>query len=280
MLSHPDALQAWDEIAPLIAHARECLLVLDYDGTLTPIVPDPAEAVLPNGAKELLDELRGIAGVHVAVVSGRALTDVRQRVGLDLTYAGNHGLEIEGPGIHFVDEGAAAMAGIVSLVCKDLQGAVAGFPGAFVEGKGLSVSVHSRRAPEEDEGRLAVAVNKVVGRYAEEIAVLPGSRILEIRPRVTSDKGTAARLILRSLGTESDVLPVCIGDDLTDEDMFRQFPKGITVRVGSCAASAAKYCLRAVPEVAEMLRRIRDLRRQGRRPSRRSRSKAALMRLK
>jgi len=259
-VSHPDALRAWDEIAPAITDAGECLLLLDYDGTLAPIVPDPEEAFLLPGMKELLDELRGIAGVHIAVVSGRALCDVRLKVGLDVTYAGNHGLEIEGSGIDFVDKDAKAAAGIVSRICEDLRDAVARIPGAVLEMKGLSASVHFRRVREEDEGRLAAAVHEAAARYSEQIAVLPGNKILEIRPRVTSHKGTAAQLILQSLSAGSDVLPVCIGDDLTDEDMFRQFPEGITVRVGRCEDSAAKYCLRGVPEVAEMLRRIRDLR--------------------
>src|SRR5436190_889820 len=83
-----------------IAAAGRVLLFLDFDGTLAPIVPDPHEARLPLRAREAMKALVRQPGVTLAIVSGRSLSDVRSRVGLEeAIYAGNHGFEIAGKGL-------------------------------------------------------------------------------------------------------------------------------------------------------------------------------------
>jgi trehalose 6-phosphate phosphatase len=251
-----DALLRWEDIARPLRDADGCLLLLDYDGTLSPIVDDPAAAAMPLETKDLLRELQGLPGARVAIISGRSLADLRSRVGLDLIYAGNHGLEIDGPGIHFVDERAVALAERMSALCDDLSAIVDEIPGAILERKGLSASVHFRRVHPPDEFRLAREVLRKAADYSNEIDILLGKKVLELRPRVTSNKGTAGRRILNAVGTRSSILPICIGDDRTDEDLFRHFPDGVTIVVGESDESAARYCLPGVPDVLEVLRRI------------------------
>ena len=89
----------WDTLQTRIRQARNLFLFLDYDGTLTPIVSRPEQALCPVKVKRLLETLRDLPGVHLAIVSGRSLEDVRRKVGVSgIVYAGNHGLEIEKPG--------------------------------------------------------------------------------------------------------------------------------------------------------------------------------------
>src|SRR5437763_590407 len=102
---HPaPALQVWPDIESKLVAAPECSLFLDFDGTLSPIVSDPYQAAPLPRAEELLRRLDRMPGMRIAIISGRNLNDIRSRVGLDLIYAGNHGLEIEGPGIDFIEE--------------------------------------------------------------------------------------------------------------------------------------------------------------------------------
>ena len=90
-----------DMIKHLIGNRHLCLF-LDYDGTLTPIVQRPQDAVLPTEARELLKDLSKSDRCEMAIISGRALSDIKKLVGLkNITYVGNHGMEIEGPNFNF-----------------------------------------------------------------------------------------------------------------------------------------------------------------------------------
>ena len=113
MLNHRcvHAFKVWVDIERALRSAAECFLFLDFDGTLSPIVSNPHQAELAPRAQDLLGGLQRMPGMRIAIISGRSLHDIRSRVGLDLTYAGNHGLEIGGPGIDFIEEHAAAMTG-------------------------------------------------------------------------------------------------------------------------------------------------------------------------
>src|SRR5204862_268023 len=98
--SPADAVQRM--LAPWLALRSTVALFLDYDGTLTPIVPSPEDAHLSEAARQSLEQAARTPNLDIVIVSGRALADVQQRVGVPgLTYVGNHGFEIEGPGISF-----------------------------------------------------------------------------------------------------------------------------------------------------------------------------------
>lgn len=97
-------LSVWSKVAMQLSNARHVLLLTDYDGTLTPIVERPELANLSKDIRRLLQTLAYQRYITVGVISGRALVDLKDKVGISgIIYAGNHGLEIEGPGISFVN---------------------------------------------------------------------------------------------------------------------------------------------------------------------------------
>src|SRR5437667_6410247 len=90
-------------IASEVESAGNLLIFLDFDGTLAPVVNDPTLASIPPETLRTLTSLAGLEKVSLAIISGRALADLKARVGLpNLIYAGNHGLEISGPGMYYL----------------------------------------------------------------------------------------------------------------------------------------------------------------------------------
>jgi trehalose 6-phosphate phosphatase len=189
-------------------------VLTDFDGTLSAIVRDPEAARPLPGAIPALEALAG-QGVLVGVVSGRAAADVRRRLGSDrLLVIGNHGLE-------WLEPGAAAAGARVSPVVQAAvdraAAAVPREPGVEVEHKGLSATVHVRRAPDPLAAR--ERVRAALERAAPPGVVLrPGRMSLEIRPAGAGDKGTATRDVVERHGLRGLLV---LGDDVTDLDMFR-----------------------------------------------------------
>ena len=250
----PSALERLPELAGRLA-GRRAVVFLDYDGTLSPIVAHPDLAVLAPDAREAMQRLARVA--TVAVVSGRALAGARALVGLDdIVYAGNHGFEIEGPGgtalsyevgREFLDDVARA---------RDVLGQRVGpIPGAWVEDKSHSLSVHYRQTPDDRVADVEAAVDAALAD-APRLRKHHGKRVFEIRPRIDWDKGRAVLWLLEALGLEGEeVLPLYLGDDVTDEDAFRALAgRGVGVLVAEeTRASAADYRLRDPDEVREFL---------------------------
>ncbi len=261
MLNHRcvHAFKVWLDIERPLRSAAECFLFLDFDGTLSHIVSNPHQAELAPRAQDLLGGLQRMPGMRIAIISGRDLHDIRSRVGLDLTYAGNHGLEIGGPGIEFIEEHAAATAGQIAAICADLSARLSAIPGALVEMKGLTASVHLRRIPNGRQAEAVAAVRQAVEPFSAVVQARAGKKILELVPRVNWDKGKAARKILQTVANSSAILPICVGDDVTDEDLFREFPQGINIRVGGHGNTAASFFLTGPQETLALLDRIGTL---------------------
>jgi len=239
---------------------RPLALLLDFDGTLAPPVEDPGQARIPRYAKSALEGLVKASGVVIAIVSGRALDDVRRRVGIDaIVYAGNHGLEIAGPGWTWAIEEARQARDIVTACCQRLRIRLRRVPGVVIEEKGLTASIHYRQTPPPLVEEVAAATfEEATQAPSGRLVVREGKQALELRPDVPHDKGTAARWILRRLygeAWERRIGVVYIGDDHSDEDAFRALADGaVTVRVGfGRYPTAAHYSVRDVDEVYEFL---------------------------
>jgi len=247
-------LEHLDEIRQTAGNARRILLLLDFDGTLAPIVESPGLAKLPEQTRSLIIKLNQEPRVTVAIISGRALSDLRQRIGLDLIYAGNHGLEIEGPGLHFQAPDLSHARLALDKAASDLAVRLQSVDGVLIENKGASLSIHYRRAAPSSIPVILSAVESACAPYAHLVELHHGKKVFEVRPNVKWNKGTAAQWILRQLGDEG-ILPVCIGDDKTDEDIFRALPASISIKVGD-GPTAARYRVSSSDQVRDVLQEI------------------------
>ncbi len=241
------------EVEERIRVARRVALFLDFDGTLAPLVPEPAGARMNEAVRQALAAISRQDRAVVAIISGRSLDHLRERVGLpNLIYAGNHGLEIEGRGLSFVEPIAAAARDELRAVTERLESALRTVPGAFVEYKVLTTSAHYRNVAVEDVGRVEQAVHEAIAPAAGLFRLGSGKMLWEILPRTEWDKGAAVRWILDRLGGE-DILSIYFGDDLTDEDAFRALPDGLTFKVGCTGATDARYRVSSPAAVEEFL---------------------------
>jgi len=220
---------------------------------------------MPEVTKELLRSLAEKPTVNVAIISGRSVHDLKQRIGLPLLiYAGNHGLEIEGPDFRFVEPAAQKTRPVLDQIHRILKQALSPLRGVIVEHKGLSLTVHYRMVEGSamDDFRRLFEQKMVGVRSLGRIKVTSGKKVHEVRPAVPWDKGKAISLLLERFAKVSPgerTVAIFLGDDSTDEDGFKVLRRngGITVFVGQEERpSAAEYFLRSPTEVQELLRRM------------------------
>jgi trehalose 6-phosphate phosphatase len=238
-------MESLPELARRIDLAKHVVVGLDFDGTLAPLQSQPDAVTLPEPVRTVLSRLASLPRVTPMIVSGRRLTDVAARVGLaNLIYAGNHGLEIRGPGLNFVEPTAAATEQRLHKVTENLRRRLSAVPGFLVEAKGLTTSVHYRNVQPEHRDELASAVREAVDADTTKLVLFTGHAIWEIRPRVSWHKGDAVVWTMQQLGIAASSLAFFLGDDRTDEDAFAALPDGITVKVGSPGTpTEARYWL-------------------------------------
>src|SRR5438128_1043660 len=137
---------ALSEVAARIRNAPRCLLCLDFDGTLAHFVGDPATARLSPPVDRALRALAAHDTLALAIVSGRDRTDLHHRVNIPgIIYAGNHGLDISGPGYMFIEPTAASRTEELRGLAQTLTTKLQGIEGVIVEYKGLTISVHYRQ---------------------------------------------------------------------------------------------------------------------------------------
>jgi trehalose 6-phosphate phosphatase len=255
-LDLPPVLDTLREAKGRIDRAGSLLLFLDFDGTLAPIVQEPMLAMLPAATRQVLDELVAHATITIAIVSGRSLGDVRGRVGIpDLIYAGNHGMEIEGRGLSFEHPQAAVLKGAIREITERIAAHAASLEGIEIESKGLTSSIHYRRAPRSAQIHLEAVLRDIVAPGDPNIELKEGKMVHEIRPRVDWDKGKAVAWIRKQLG-QPEALPIVAGDDTTDEDAFAAFDDAITICVAPQRPTAAKYQVQSPDGVRDYLERL------------------------
>jgi len=266
-------LSAWPRILEQIQKASQVLFLSDFDGTLTPIVERPEMAVIPEEIRSLLQALAHQKRFTVGVVSGRALADLKDRVSVDgIIYAGNHGFEIEGPGLNFVNPITEEIKPFFRIIRQILTLTLGTIKGVLVEDKGITLSVHYRQADEENAQRIKSLVEHAINGPAAMgiFKVTSGKKVYEVRPVVNWDKGKAIRLLMKRYGKggrKSGLFPIYLGDDLTDEDGFQiieKYGNGITVHVGGNGShSAAQYYLRSPDEVYRFIAKLLEYAQRG-----------------
>ena len=212
------------------------IIMLDLDGTLTPIAPRPQDASLPQATRRAIAALASRPGVHVAIVSGRGAADARRIVSVgNLWVIGNHGIELVGPeGEVEIAPQAEAFRGAMAQAARKISAAVTHVAGVMLEDKVWTLSVHHRLADSAVIPRLRASIEAIGEQFG--LRLTEGKRVLELRPPVEHDKGTAVLALARRLG---GLVPgtsvIFAGDDNTDEDAFRTLrrhtPDAVTIRV-------------------------------------------------
>ena len=265
-----DAAQVYSQVKELVA-TRRPVVFLDFDGTLSDITAHPDSATLVDGAAEALRALA--EQCPVAVISGRDLADVRERVKVDeVWYAGSHGLELMAPdGTYHENAGAADLIGTLARAACRLAEMIGDISGIELEHKRFAVAVHYRNADPAEIDRVTAAVRSL-GR-SEGLRTTAGRKVIELRPNLYWEKGTTLNWLLERIQASdcaadaASVLPIYIGDDITDEDAFDavQFDGvGIVVRHAEHGdrPSAALFSLESPSTVVEFIGRLaRDLER-------------------
>ncbi len=254
----PGALERFDRVVGELAGPPA--FFLDYDGTLTPIVERPEDALMPPHTREVVERLVAVA--PVAMISGRDVSFVLEQVGVDgALYAGSHGFDIVGPATVRVDADMKARFDSFLPLLEDAQdelaAGLANIGGARIERKKFAVAVHYRQVAEEDVARVEDVVDAVLSVHPK-LRRSGGKKVVELRPDLEWDKGRAVLFLLEGLGREKEYAPVYIGDDLTDEDAFAAIAGlgvGIVVGEGS-RRTAAEYALSDTLEVAQFLERM------------------------
>ncbi|MGV0992165.1 MAG: trehalose-phosphatase [Mycobacterium sp.] len=254
----PDALLSFEQIAG-VSSARRPAFFFDFDGTLSDIVDEPDAATLVPGADAAL---RSLAALYpVAVLSGRGLDDIRERIGIPgLWYAGSHGFEMVAPdGTYHHNETAAQAVPLLDLAAAELIERLSSIPGVVVEHKRYAVAVHFRNAAAGAAATVTAAVHDAGRRHG--LRVTSGRMVVELRPNLDWDKGRTLEWIAGEVdGTES-LLPIFIGDDLTDEDAFDAvLHDGIGIVVQHTEdgdrSTAARFALADPDHVREFLERM------------------------
>jgi len=247
----PSALDHVQEIAGIAEWSL--VIFLDFDGTLTPIVDRPDQAVLSESTRRILRTLR--AKVPVAVLSGRELQDVRKRVAVDgIVYAGSHGFDIAGP--HNIQrQEATQFFPALDRAEKELREKLGDIAGALVERKRFSIAAHYRQVNGNDFPKLKDAVTDITKRH-QQLRKMDGKKVYELLPCIDWDKGRAVSWLLPILAPKrGNIRAIYIGDDRTDEDAFRILEQqGIGILVSEeSRPTAAQYSLKDPAEVERFL---------------------------
>ncbi|MFO7828720.1 MAG: trehalose-phosphatase [Bacteroidales bacterium] len=233
---------------------KKPVLFLDYDGTLTPIVKHPEDAVLSDEMKEAIKAC--VSKQIVAVVSGRDMDNVKEMVGVEaLYYAGSHGFRISGPdGLYHEHKQTKEILPKLNQIEKELNDNLSHIEGIKIERKRYAIAVHYRNVAEKDviaiKDKVEALVNKSDGLKRGE-----GKKIVEIIPDIDWHKGKAIAWMLNmpELKEKENIAPIYIGDDITDENAFKEIENdGIGILVGfhdDVENTRARYSLKNVYQV-------------------------------
>jgi trehalose 6-phosphate phosphatase len=235
---------------------RGLLCAFDFDGTLSPIVTQPEQARLPPDILQRLVELSAYA--PIAIITGRAVADIRPRLAFQPDFlVGNHGLEgvpgWEQRGAHYEE------------VCRDWESMLAAAlkqnahsEGIWIENKRYSLSVHYRLA--RDYSKAEALLSELFSRLVPPARVIAGKCVFSLLPQDAADKGTAFEQLMHVSGARSAIY---VGDDITDEDVFRLRRRDLlSVRIEYAPDSAADFFLRRAQDIVrlldELIKRLRD----------------------
>lgn len=253
----PSALNEFSQIIRQVK-GHTPVVFLDYDGTLTPIVERPEDAVLSDDMRCVISELAKYG--TVGIISGRDLQDVRSKVRLEqILFAGSHGFDVHGPGGEkFTLQKGKKFLPELDTAEEKLKQQLASIENCQVERKKFSIAVHFRRVEKKKINQVETVVDRVHSQH-KNLRKNKGKKVLELQPDIDWDKGKALLWLMKELGVDlSSTMPFYIGDDVTDEDAFQVLEaRGISILVSQrTQKSYAKYILEDPDEVKEFLENL------------------------
>ncbi len=238
--------------------ARPLLVALDLDGTLAPLRDDPMTSRVAPGGEAVLARLAATPGVHVALVSGRAMAQLPVLVDLPVgaLLVGSHGAERARVTANGLDRAVATLSDAQADALASLGGRAAaiarGRDGVWVESKPAAVVVHTRLAPPDVAA--AAAAEALALAHLAGIRPLRGKDVVEL-PVLDADKGSAVAALRAELGAAAVLYA---GDDLTDEHAFAVLGSGdVGIKVGP-GESAARFRLAGPDDLVAMLAVLAD----------------------
>ncbi len=231
------------------AFHKNIFMFLDYDGTLTPIVGTPDKAVISDEMRSLIIKLKEI--IPVAVISGRALKDIKDRVGIeDIIYAGNHGAEVWDGRKAIISQGSEENRRLLEEVLEKLKKETSYIKGVLIEDKGITASLHFRNVNVRQVGDIFRIFERIAKEHEDDFRFIIGKKVFEIRPVNIWNKGDAVSWIIENMGKHR--FPVYIGDDTTDEDAYSILKnRGLSISIGGSAN--ADYYIQNQEEVKDFL---------------------------
>lgn len=254
-LDFKNAILAFEEIKEIIG-TKEVAIFLDFDGTMSEIVPDYTQAVIGNELRETLGKCS--SALKMAVVSGRNRGDVKERVGGEnLFYAGCHGFDISGPGcFHFQIEEALQSLPQLHRATEEVRNLLSYIEGVQLEEKKFFTAIHFRQADAKFEEEIKKAVEDTVHKY-DLLTCKSGKKVFELAPNVEWGKGKAIRKLCEILEINpNNSVAIYLGDDATDEDGFCELKGqgiGIFVSDRDEKKTSADYWLKNPSEVKTFL---------------------------
>ena len=236
---------------------NSCVLMLDFDGVLSPIVNVPAEASISPVAREALAECA--KKMPTAIITGRTLSDIEKRVGLrNVLYAGNHGLEWKMGGRVRRKRISRKAVSEFATARHLLLGYAKLFPRLFVDDRRHCLALGYRSLSTLQAERLCSGARAILEKSdsAGTVRIIDNLFTFEIVATSEWTKGECAQHIFKTVAKKG-MVAVYIGDTLTDEDAFRAFAQnGITIRVGESRTSAAQFYFKSRSRVDAFLTKI------------------------
>ena len=224
------------------------LCIFDFDGTLSPIVPVPDQACLPEPVLARLQTLQRLT--RVGILTGRALADIVPRLNFTPDFlVGNHGLEGLPQSCQQISHFQQMCRGWLGEVQRALASGPLADPGVMVEDKLISLSVHYRHVERHEP--VATNLRALFARLTPAPRVIGGKYVFNLLPQAAGDKGTAFLHVMRHSDAPSAIY---VGDDVTDEDVFKlQIPHLLSIRIGQSQHSSAEFFLRRQVDIVRLL---------------------------
>jgi len=244
-------------LAPLVADPRHGAVVCDIDGTLAPIAATPERAAVPRVTLAVLERLSAGYAL-VACVTGRPAAEARRMVPIEaVAIAGNHGLEVWRDGaVHLAPQAAKHLDAVREALVRVQNDGLLPELGCHVEDKGITFSIHFRNSPRADHAMRYLEAQIVPPLERAGLAASFGRMVLEVRPPVPLDKGSAVK---RLRGRKRIAELLFCGDDRSDIDAFREATIRIAVRSDEAPAqllAQADAILPGPDAVVEMLEHL------------------------